>query len=81
MPGAAGVPEITAEEAYSLGYNLITTHYTLKAAMDGMLEHGLRNFAEHRISPYSFADYAVVAHRDSLYSPLATALRARTMLL
>lgn len=45
-----GVPEITAEEAYALGFNLITTHYTLKAAMDGMLEHGLRNFAEQGVS-------------------------------
>lgn len=45
-----GVPEITAEEAWSLGYNFITTHYTLKAAMDGMLEHGKRNFAEQGVS-------------------------------
>ena len=45
-----GKPEITAEEAWELGYNLITTHYTLKAAMDGMLEHGLRNFAEQGVS-------------------------------
>jgi 2-methylisocitrate lyase-like PEP mutase family enzyme len=45
-----GVPEIDAAEAYSLGFNLITCHYTLKAAMDGMLEHGLRNFAEQGVS-------------------------------
>jgi hypothetical protein len=28
---------------YALGYNLMTVHYLLKAAMDGMLEHGKRN--------------------------------------
>jgi methylisocitrate lyase len=45
-----GKPEITAEEAYSLGFNFLTMHYTLKAAMDGMLEHGKRNFAEQGVS-------------------------------
>ena len=45
-----GVPEITAEECYALGFNFLTTHYTLKAAMDGMLEHGKRNFAEQGVS-------------------------------
>ena len=34
----------------SLGFNFMTMHYTLKAAMDGMLEHGLRNFAEQGVS-------------------------------
>ncbi len=45
-----GVPEITAEECFALGFNFMTTHYTLKAAMDGMLEHGKRNFAEQGVS-------------------------------
>jgi methylisocitrate lyase len=39
-----GSPEVSAEEAWEMGYNFMTTHYTLKAAMDGMLEHGLENF-------------------------------------
>ena len=39
-----GSPEVSAAEAYDMGYNFMTTHYTLKAAMDGMLEHGLENF-------------------------------------
>ena len=41
---ADGSPEVTAEEAWEMGFNFMTTHYTLKAAMDGMLEHGLENF-------------------------------------
>jgi methylisocitrate lyase len=41
---ADGSPEVSAEEAWEMGYNFMTTHYTLKAAMDGMLEHGLENF-------------------------------------
>lgn len=38
-----GKPGVTVEEIYPLGFNFLTMHYTLKAAMDGMLEHGLRN--------------------------------------
>lgn len=38
-----GKPGVTAEEIYPLGFNFLTMHYTLKAAMDGMLEHGLHN--------------------------------------
>ncbi|MET0291358.1 MAG: isocitrate lyase/PEP mutase family protein [Steroidobacteraceae bacterium] len=45
-----GKPEIDSEEAWALGFNFITCHYTLKAAMDGMLEHGKRNFAEQGVS-------------------------------
>jgi methylisocitrate lyase len=44
--GSNGVAEITAEQAYELGYNFMTMHYTLKAAMDGMLEHGIHNFRQ-----------------------------------
>lgn len=40
-----GIPEITMEEVYPLGYNLVTMHYVLKAAMSGMLEAGKHNFA------------------------------------
>jgi methylisocitrate lyase len=40
-----GVPSVTVEEIYPLGFNFMTMHYLLKAAMDGMLEHGKHNFA------------------------------------
>lgn len=44
--GGNGVAEVTVEDIYPLGFNFMTMHYTLKAAMDGMLEHGLKNFAQ-----------------------------------
>lgn len=46
VAGRNGIPEVTVEEIYPLGYNFLTMHYTLKAAMDGMLEHGKRNFTQ-----------------------------------
>jgi 2-methylisocitrate lyase-like PEP mutase family enzyme len=46
VAGRHGVPEVTVEQIRPLGFNFLTMHYTLKAAMDGMLEHGLRNFAQ-----------------------------------
>jgi len=46
VKGKDGVPEVTADEVYHLGYNFMTMHYLLKAAMDGMLEHGKHNFAD-----------------------------------
>jgi hypothetical protein len=44
--GRNGVAEVTVEDIFPLGFNFLTMHYTLKAAMDGMLEHGRRNFAQ-----------------------------------
>lgn len=41
-----GKPGVTVEDIYPLGFNFLTMHYTLKAAMDGMLEHGIHNYAQ-----------------------------------
>ena len=41
-----GKPSVTVDEIYPMGFNFLTMHYLLKAAMDGMLEHGLANFAQ-----------------------------------
>jgi 2-methylisocitrate lyase-like PEP mutase family enzyme len=46
VAGRNGVPEVTVEQVWPLGFNFMTTHYTLKAAMDGMLEHGRENFKQ-----------------------------------
>ena len=46
VKGRSGVPEVTVDEIYPLGFNFMTMHYLLKAAMDGMLEHGKQNFAQ-----------------------------------
>jgi 2-methylisocitrate lyase-like PEP mutase family enzyme len=46
VAGKDGKAEVSVEEIYPLGFNFLTMHYTLKAAMDGMLEHGRKNFAQ-----------------------------------
>ncbi len=46
VKGRDGVPEVTVEEIFPLGFNFMTMHYLLKAAMDGMLEHGKKNYAQ-----------------------------------
>jgi len=46
VKGNNGVPEVTVYDVYPLGFNFMTMHYLLKAAMDGMLEHGRQNFAQ-----------------------------------
>lgn len=44
--GENGVNEATVEELWPLGFNFMTMHYLLKAAMDGMIEHGIKNFEQ-----------------------------------
>ena len=46
VKGKNGVPEVTVDDVFPLGFNFMTMHYLLKAAMDGMLEHGKQNFAQ-----------------------------------
>ena len=46
VKGKDGIPEVTVEEVYPLGFNFMTMHFLLKAAMDGMLEHGKYNVAQ-----------------------------------
>lgn len=46
VKGSNGIPEVTVDEVYPLGFNFMTMHYLLKAAMDGMLEHGKHNFTQ-----------------------------------
>ena len=44
--GENGVQNVTVDQIYPLGFNFMTMHYLLKAAMDGMLEHGVKNFEQ-----------------------------------
>lgn len=46
-------PAVTMDEMDKLGFVMCSTHYTLKAAMEGMLEHGLKNFADQSVA-YTF---------------------------
>ena len=42
-------PSVTMEQLTELGFVMCSTHYTLKAAMEGMLEHGLRNYRDQSV--------------------------------
>jgi len=46
-------PSVTMEQLTDLGFCMCSTHYTLKAAMEGMLEHGLQNFKNKSVE-YTF---------------------------
>ena len=46
-------PSVTMEELTPLGFVMCSSHYTMKAAMEGMLEHGLKNFANQSVA-YTF---------------------------
>lgn len=46
-------PSVTMEELTKLGFVMCSSHYTLKAAMEGMLEHGLANYKNQSVA-YTF---------------------------
>lgn len=46
-------PSVTMEELTPLGFVMCSSHYTMKAAMEGMLEHGLQNFKNQSVA-YTF---------------------------
>ena len=43
-------PAVTMEELTPLGFKMCSSHYTMKAAMEGMLEHGLVNFKKQSVA-------------------------------
>jgi methylisocitrate lyase len=48
-----GIPSVSMEQLTRLGFKCASTHYTMKAAMEGMLEHGLANFKDQSVA-YTF---------------------------
>lgn len=50
-----GVPNVTMEQLTPLNFKMCSTHYTLKAAMEGMLEHGMANFKNQSVT-YTFTN-------------------------
>ena len=48
-----GIPSVTMEQLTPLGFKCASTHYTMKAAIEGMLEHGLANFKDQSVA-YTF---------------------------
>ena len=39
------VPEVAVEDIYAMGFNFVTMHYLMKAAMAGMIDYGRKNRA------------------------------------
>lgn len=49
-----GVPAVTMEQLTPLNFKMCSTHFTMKAAMEAMLEHGRANFKDQSVA-YSFS--------------------------
>lgn len=64
-----GVPAVTMEQLTPLGFKMCSTHYTMKAAMEGMLEHGLANFRDQSVA-YTFTHASGTGQPDFSASPL-----------
>ena len=45
-----GIPEVTVDQIAPLGYKFMTTHFVLKAAMEGILEHANANLKERNVT-------------------------------
>lgn len=64
-----GVPAVTMEQLTQLGFKMCSTHYTMKAAMEGMLEHGLANFRDQSVA-YTFTHASGTGKPDFSASPM-----------
>ncbi|WP_028975489.1 isocitrate lyase/PEP mutase family protein [Spirochaeta cellobiosiphila] len=64
-----GVPNLTMKQLTDLGFSMCSTHYTMKAAMEGMLEHGLQNFKDQSVA-YTFSHASGTGQPDYSASPL-----------
>ena len=66
-----GIPAVTLAEIYPLGYKIMTTHFTLKAAMDGILTHAFENLKNGSVAytymqkgPCNFGGMSATAYFD-----------------
>ena len=64
-----GVPAVTMEQLTELGFVMCSTHFTMKAAMEGMLEHGLKNFKDQSVA-YTFTHASGTGQVDFSASPM-----------
>lgn len=67
-----GKPLVTMEQLTPLGFTMCSSHYTMKAAMEGMLEHGRENFKNQSVG-YTFTHAPATGVRSfsgsSLFDP------------
>lgn len=64
-----GEPSCTVEQLTPLGFVMCSTHYTMKAAMEGMLEHGRENFKNQSVG-YTFTHAPASGVRSFSATPL-----------
>ena len=64
-----GIPNVTMEQLTGLGFKMCSTHYTMKAAMEGMLEHGMQNFKNQSVA-YTFTHASGTGKPDFSASPM-----------
>ena len=64
-----GIPSVTMAQLTGLGFKCASTHYSLKAAMEGMLQHGLANYKDQSVS-YTFTHAAATGTMSYSATPL-----------
>ncbi len=64
-----GVPAVTMEQLTELGFVMCSTHFTLKSAMEGMLEHGKKNFESQSVA-YTFTHASGTGDPDFSATPM-----------
>lgn len=64
-----GAPTVTMEQLTPLGFVMCSTHYTLKAAMEGMLEHGREVFRSQGVG-YTFTHAPATGVKSYSATPL-----------
>jgi len=64
-----GIPTVTMDQLTKLGFKCASTHYTLKAAMEGMLEHGRANFRDQSVA-YTFTHASATGIMEYSATPL-----------
>lgn len=64
-----GIPAVKMDQLTELGFKMCSTHYTMKAAMEGMLEHGMHNFKDQSVA-YTFTHASGTGTPDFSASPL-----------
>lgn len=71
VKGADGVyrTAVTMDELTPLGFKMCSCHFTLKAAMEGMLEHGMENLKNQSVA-YTFATAPATGVEADSASPL-----------
>lgn len=64
-----GIPAVTMNQLTKQGFKMCSTHFAMKAAMEGMLEHAMQNYKNQDVS-YTFTHASGTGTPDFSASPL-----------